>query len=651
MFALASALAILCACTSGAEGGRPAQEIETPASAALDSVSTGPSAGACDASDAAACLLPWPNDRFTATDADTETGRRVDLPTEGSSTADAGTAFDPAEWNRADGFASTSVLMTHVANLDPEASQLPPSTDIGASLEPDGPLVLLDASDEGAPRRLAAWAELDAGAATPEEALVMIHPAAALPEGRRIVVALRDLVHRDGEPVRPSEGMRTLIEDPDPLAARMLEVLERAGLEAGEIDVAWTFTVASARSTSGPLRHMWQDLLDEVGADGAPAFTVTGTTDGASSRTIDGTFEVPSYLDDADAADPRLTLGDDGLPASSGTIDVPFTCGVPTGDAAGPAVIVGHGALSSRADARSVGAATAAAGTAACGVDWIGFAADDAAQVPGQLADPHRFGAIPDQLMQAQLHVMALGRLLRSPSGFASDQAFQVDGRPAFDRDQLRYLGISLGGILGGAAAAVSNDWNRSALMVPGIGFNLILPRSTLGEPLIGGLADRYPDRIDQLLLLDLYEQLWQRATTAGYAQHLTEDPFDGNDAEQVLVVEAFSDHQVPNVATEKLARTLGLGRLTPTLAEGRSLDVEPFWGIDPIGRYPHDGSALAVWDFGNAPPPADNRPASDGIDPHTRVLTGRGLIPQVLSFSQDGVLIDVCDGEPCGAG
>mgnify|MGYP007112984214 CR=1 FL=1 len=50
-----------------------------------------------------------------------------------------------------------------------------------------------------------------------------------------------------------------------------------------------------------------------------------------------------------------------------------------------------------------------------------------------------------------------------------------------------------------------------------------------------------------------------------------------------VLLIEAFGDHQVANVATEVLARTIAAAVREPGLLDGRSNDVDPQWGITPF--------------------------------------------------------------------
>ena len=50
----------------------------------------------------------------------------------------------------------------------------------------------------------------------------------------------------------------------------------------------------------------------------------------------------------------------------------------------------------------------------------------------------------------------------------------------------------------------------------------------------------------------------------------------------------------------------------------GRDTDVKPFYGIEPIRKFPYSGSALVVWDIGplrdgdtlgTPPPPITNTP------------------------------------------
>src|SRR5690606_32326666 len=73
---------------------------------------TDPLNPACDPLDPAACLLPFPSDRWTVADPTTPTGRRVALPLEAMPRNVLGKPVDPTEWNRNDGFSPGAMLLT-----------------------------------------------------------------------------------------------------------------------------------------------------------------------------------------------------------------------------------------------------------------------------------------------------------------------------------------------------------------------------------------------------------------------------------------------------------------------------------------------------------------------------------------------------------
>lgn len=605
--------------------------------------------GACDEIDPSACLLPWPNDRFTRVDPSTKTGRRLDLPADGMPANASGTPIDPTEWNRNDGFAPASTLITHVPDLDVVASKLPPVTDIGSSLDEDSPLVIVDA---GTGDRVAAWAELDANAEDPERQALMVVPAAGLTEGHTFAVGLRGLVDSSGTPVEPSKAFAAQLAEPDRQARRTFHALEAAGVDRRDLDVAWSFTVGSGDSISGRLRHMWDQTRKEVG-DGAPAFEVTSDEVSGPARIVQGTFEMPKYLQGDGGPGTFLDNDDDpdGLPTATGTMDAKFFCTVPAGakaDEPAGTVIYGHGLLGTRVQALDIGLVGASVNLGFCGLDYIGMSAEDVGSIVASFKDLTAFRSLPDRLQQGHLAFLLLGRLLRSDEGFVTDPAFQdADGAPILDPEAVSLLGASQGGILGGVASSLTNDWKQVILAVPGMGYNLLLRRSVDFDEFFPQVEAAYPDELDQALVLDLLEQLWQRGENAGYAQHLTRDPYPGVEAKHVMLLEAFGDHQVANVSTEKLARTLAIGKREPTLAEGRSTDDEPQWGIEPV-ELPSTGSGLVVWDFGTPAPPVENVPNRAGDDPHGKLSDVPEALALVLSFVSEGTIIDVCGGKPC---
>jgi hypothetical protein len=193
-------------------------------------------------------------------------------------------------------------------------------------------------------------------------------------------------------------------------------------------------------------------------------------------------------------------------------------------------------------------------------------------------------------------------------------------------------------------------------LIVPGMNYSLLLTRSIDFDPFAALMYPAYPNELERPLLFSMIQMLWDRGEPNGYAQHMTGDPYPNTPPHTVLLHMAFGDHQVANVATEVEARTIGARIRLPAIDPGRHPDRVPYYGIEPIRRYPYGGSALVVWDIGplrgtegTAPPPVANTPPRAGRDPHG--LTGREPLAQ-LQFSEfiDGALVDVCGPAPCYA-
>lgn len=612
-----------------------------------------PGAATCDDTDPTACLLPWPNDRFTRADATTTTGRRLDLPREGMPVNAGGVRIDPTEWNRNDGFSPASNLLVHIDDLDVESSGLPPVTDIGASLDDDSALVLLDLdADRAADARTAAWAELDSNATDPAKQALIIVPASSLLEGHRYAVALRGLRRTDGSEVEPSASFAAVVADPTEQQDDWLSALEEQGdVDRDEIDIAWSFTVASAESLSGRLRHMAGIVLDLYG-DGAPEYDITGIEPAGAADVVTGTFVMPKFLTGDGGPGSVLNNADDpnGIPEPDGEMTAEFTCTVPTSatpDDPAKMIVYGHGLLGSRSEVLGIGATAAVANVGMCATDYLGMSAADVPTIIEEFRDFSRFRTQPDRMLQGHIAFVLLGRLLTSHEGLSWQEPFAVDGRPAV-QELPAFLGASQGGILGGAASAVGAEWDRVVLAVGGLGYNLLLRRSIDFAEFVPVFEESYPDELDQLLTLELAEQLWDRGENAGYAQHLTGDTYDGLPPKPVLLLEAFGDHQVANVSTQKLARTLGVRRRAPTLADGRSTADDPYFGIDPIPALPTDGSGLYVWDFGTPAPPDTNTPPTEGDDPHGDLSDTLAALTLLVSFVEDGELIDVCAAAPC---
>jgi hypothetical protein len=639
-----------------------------------------PTRSVCDVLDPTSCLLPFPDNFYTAPDRSMPTGRRVDFPPAAMPTNAAGQPIDPSAWDGNDGFSPGTPILVHVPGLDPGRSGIAPITDIGASLESTAPIVLLDARTG---ERWPYFAELDANDPNPAEQALIIHPARNLAEGDTYVVVLRNLRDAAGNPIPPGAAFAALLHGgPAPLAVEQrrpqimhdLALLNRYHISRKGLYLVWDFTVASAENITGRMLAMRDQAFQELGA-AAPSFAVsqitnfTATQNPLISREVVGTFDTPSFLDQPGGPPgSRLNLGPDGLPLQiPGNVQVEqFVCVIPRSADPDPTSasspvhpshpsLYGHGLLGTPFEVTSVDVETMADhyDFTFCSTPEIGLAAQDEAFAIQVFENFSLFPSIPDRLQQGLLDELFLGRLMTHPDGFVASPAFQAaDGRPLIDiHDTLAYDSNSQGGILGGALMAIAPDIPRGVLGVPGMDYAILINRSVDAIPFLRIMDVSYPDKLTQQIIFGLIQMLWDRGEADGYAENMTTHPLPGTPPHQVLLQVAFGDHQVANVATDIEARTIGAFIHQPALRPGRSPDLVPYWGIPAIPSYPFRGSAMFVWDSGTPPAPLTNTPPVGpqyGQDPHEMPRNQPAAQLQKAVFLETGEVIDVCGGQPC---
>src|SRR5271170_5341426 len=112
---------------------------------------------------------------------------------------------------------------------------------------------------------------------------------------------------------------------------------------------------------------------------------------------------------------------------------------------------------------------------------------------------------------------------------------------------------------MGGAVSAISTEWSRAVLGVPGENYGgLLLNRSVDWSEFESIYDPAYPNSTDQQIGLQLAQLLWDRGENEGYAESLTSHPYAGTKAKQIFIIENYGDHQVANVSAEAFERTIG---------------------------------------------------------------------------------------------
>lgn len=620
----------------------------------------------CDPIDPQQCFLPFPSDYFTVP-ATTWTGRRLQIPSSALPSNVAGTPIDTSDWSRNDGWSPGSAIMVRVPGLDLARTGIPASTDLGDSLRPDAPVVLLDVYTG---ERIPFWGELDTWNPDPATRALVVRPARNYAEGHRMVVALRNLKNAAGDLIAPPANFVTLRDgrptsDPDlddrrPAIEQVFDDLQRVGIGRQNLYLAWNFTVASEQGLSERLLRMRDDAYAQLGR-GVPKFTITQVDENVNAnvlRRVRGTFEVPSYLAGTGEPGSRMLLDADNWPQRNGMFTAEFRCIIPrstvgTNGAAvrGRGVVYGHGLLGSTGEVDSQAPVANEKNLVVCGTPWIGMSNADLGNVYNVVSDFSSFASMPDRLQQGILNFQFLARLVKDPRGFSSASAFRVGtpARPVFVAHQVYFNGNSQGGILGGAATAISKEWTRAVLGVPGMNYSVLLPRSVDFDPFLPLVRAAYPDPAVHTLLVNFIQILWDRGEANAYAHHITDDPYPRTPKHQVLLIEAFGDHQVANIATENEARTIGAYGRTPVIAPGRSNDAEPFWDIAPTPRSKVKGSVVELWDFGTPAPPPESVPNRAGSDPHGAARNVPAVRETVSQFLRpNGFFFDLCGPGAC---
>jgi hypothetical protein len=267
-----------------------------------------------------------------------------------------------------------------------------------------------------------------------------------------------------------------------------------------------------------------------------------------------------------------------------------------------------------------------------------GMSGDDVPVILEVITDLGRFVHMSDHLHQGLLTYLALTRTMARHFPTLPEVR---DLGIAVDPQRIYYSGNSQGGIYGGSFMALSPETLRGHLGVPGQNYSLMLHRSLDFIPFLLPLEIFYPKSVDRLVALGSLQTLWDMVDPSSYYHHITAAPFPGNDPKTVLLTSATGDYQVPLLSNEITARS------------GAGVALMSDYGKDvPLveeAAYPHTGSGIVNFSFGNPWPPAGNLPPSDEFgDPHGKPRKREHAQRQMVHFFETGEIIDVCGGDGC---
>ena len=609
----------------------------------------------CDPLVPSYCGFPFPSNAHLANDPSTPTGKRVNFTSKMLPRWQHGgrpTAADP--WNDADGFSSGMNIMTHIPNAS--ITGLPTQDTLDSSLKTDSPTLLIEA-DTGA--LVPHFAELDMTPTTrDEERTFLIRPVVRLKDATRYIVAIRHVVDEAGASIPATAAFQALrdgtpfgdaeIENRRGNYADIFAKLKTAGIDKGDLQIAWDFTTSSRDNNTRWMIHMRDDALKTVGDQG-PEYKIDSVETAPNThiaKRIRGHMTVPLYLDTG-AENGTLVFGDDGMPKQNGTYDFPFVVHVPnslTDGSSGPLLQNGHGLLGSMDEGQNGYLATIAdtKKMIAFSMDLTGMASGDNDMLLNAItSDLGDFKKIVGRQHQGLINELLLMRMMKGR--FVNEPEVQFNGKSAIDPTATYYRGDSQGGIFGTTYMAISTDVTRGLLGEPGGPYSMILSRSKDFGPFFTILYSSYKSAMDLSMSIGLIQMLWDRTEPNGYMPYIHENMLPGTPSHDVLLHAALGDQQVSPLGAHIIARAIGAKNLKAVNRE--------VWGLEDTDA-PYTGSAIVEVSFGLPEVPKTNTPPGYGgvADPHDWVRELPETIDMADVFFRTGQVTQTCNAGkgPC---
>ncbi len=599
------------------------------------------------------CLLPWPSSAYLDTDSATATGFHVAIPREVMPKNVNDIVLEPAGLERWDGFSPNSVIVVGFATGVSQQG-LPPATDPARSVAADSPIILLNMATG---ERVPFFAEIDQNLVYPEDKMLLIRPLVRMAGGARHLVAIRKAVKAaDGSdlPIAPAfQAMvdGTTFDHPlmDKLAPgypAIFTALEQQGVQSSDLVLAWDFVTASDEMLTSDLLTM-RDLAMPVLHDHALDLAFTAAVEPGRGNPayimtfLIGTYQAPQFLDNetVDGAVGKLVRdATTTKPVLQGLHEANFGAVIPNCVATTrpvPVIVFGHGLFGNGAESLDNGFLQEVAEDY-CVIfvagDFTGLTQANFNDAAFAANDLNKGEPLIDTLAQSVIDFIALAQQVKGPMAQSAD--FSYMGEAVIDPGRVYYYGASLGGIMGNTFMAYEPEITRGALGVPGGNWSLMFERSFAWPALQVALRGSYPDMKLQELMTAFFGMQFDRVDPITTSHRVIQDPLPGTPAKQLFLYEGVGDCLVTNLATEMVARQLGIPVTGPSLYVPYGLSES----TDPVP------SGLTIYDEHPTPlPPDTNASCADENGTHGDVNERPAVQRQVQGFLLSGTLTHEC--------
>jgi hypothetical protein len=599
----------------------------------------------CNPLGGAGCVTPWPSSAYLRADSASPTGVRLDLAPGALPTSADDLEVDVAPFNQRTGFSPTTQIFT-VFPEGVDDANLVFHDRIEDSVGADSPTVLVD-MDTG--ERVLHFAELDANAEVAGELdaqALYVRPAVRLTGGHRYAVGIRSTLKKrgGGELTRPP-GFQAILDGTGTDHARLeairdrtgeaLDALEAVGVPREELLVAWDFVTADDDSILADARAVRDAAVAAIGTDAASIPYVIDVdeplTETGMARRVILDFTAPEV-----AGDDGLHRDGAGTPVVMGASDATAVLMIPScATAANKAgiLIFGHGFFGNIGEAQ--GSYMERVARDLCmvvvGGEWRGMASDDIAVAFGALNDANKVLPFGERILQGIVDFITLETLARNK--LATEVLVDDVGASIVDPSRTYFYGISQGAILGTTFFAWDPYLTRAVAHVGGGDWSLLFERSTNWVTFKLALTGSYPGALTHVIIEQLLQMGLDPTDPANVAPSLL-----GGDKHLILQI-SQGDAQVTNLASEYLARTMGLPLLGPALRE-------PAGMTETTGPL-EDGFVIFTEDPTPLPPETNVTNDADN-EAHGQLRKREAVVEQIRRFFETGEVVHTCGTGPC---
>ncbi len=595
------------------------------------------------------CMLPFPSDFFLVADDSLPSRRRVALTGAAMMESSDGEAASIYSVETVDGFSLTPPILTVVGDsIAREGLNTILGDPNSTTTIKHATLLIHSETLELIPH----FVDLDPRAVSPERQALVIRPLVGLDEQTRYIVVLHGLENLDGEVVSAPEGFRRIRDkkvrgDPqlEPLAKRyekeLFPVLKELSLERTELQLAWDFTTGSLKHVQGDMLTMRDLIIGEL-KEREPEVEITSVDmeeSGDVWKTIHGRITVPLVLDSHEPGG-ILMRDADGEIILNGTVRVPFIAVIPhslrqsTVDA--NIIQYGHGFFGTRFETTKIVKLANDTKSIAFGVDWWGFSQSDIAtsidNLGGDLKNALLFSK---RIYQGMANWLTLSKAIET--SLKGVEVFQrEDGSVLYNSQEMAFVGMSQGAILGGTYCALNPSISKAVLHVGGVALSHMMFRSDPFARFLFVLDLSLPDPLDQQKFAALLQPVFDRFDPSTYAPFIVNQTLSAQGQSEeihrkILMQVALADTQVPNFSSFLYGRLAGVPLIEPS-------PIDIFGMVRVLG--PHEGSGMVVSDLGEDPTFAlEAKPPGELNNVHSGLRNREFSLRQMREFLLNGVI------------